>query len=382
MKCTGNKWISMRFAALAAAGALFLYGCGTKDYELEHPYDVYGTSIRYVQQQEEDGTKDLAVFESVPYFAQQLCVGEPAPMANAPDASAVEAAGVFHLEEGSITYAKNMHKKLYPASTTKILTAYTALKHADLDDIVTVSAAAASQAGDSSVCGLKAGDQLTLEELLYGLLLESGNDAADAIAEHVSGSSENFAALMNEEAAKIPAGCYGMYCTFSDVMNYICWKHAAPTFTNFALDPDKFNRYTFYRAIMENSAMATKGNIELVASVTGELPKEIIFASGASKSPLWCQIVSDVLNIPVHVPQVKEATALGAAILAGKGVGIYTDIEETMKKVVKIEKTYYPNEENAKVYQDLYDKWRKVYAAQLALANEGLTKNMWSAPGV
>ena len=173
-----------------------------------------------------------------------------------------------------------------------------------------------------------------------------------------------------------------MYCTFSDVMNYICWKHAAPTFTNFALDPDKFNRYTFYRAIMENSAMATKGNIELVASVTGEFPKEIIFASGASKSPLWCQIVSDVLNIPVHVPQVKEATALGAAILAGKGVGIYTDIEETMKKVVKIEKTYYPNAENAKVYQDLYDKWRKVYAAQLTLANEGLTKNMWAAPGV
>lgn len=82
------------------------------------------------------------------------------------------------------------------------------------------------------------------------------------------------------------------------------------------------------------------------------------------------------------MPQVKEATALGAAILAGKGVGIYTDIEETMKKVVKIEKTYYPNAENAKVYQDLYDKWRKVYAVQLALANEGLTKNMWAAPGV
>jgi autoinducer 2 (AI-2) kinase len=53
-----------------------------------------------------------------------------------------------------------------------------------------------------------------------------------------------------------------------------------------------------------------------------------------------------------------------------------------MKKVVKIEKTYYPNAENAKVYQDLYDKWRKVYAVQLALANEGLTKNMWAAPGV
>lgn len=188
--------------------------------------------------------------------------------------------------------------------------------------------------------------------------------------------------LMNEKAEKIPAGCYGMYCTFSDVMNYICWKHAAPTFTNFALDPDKFNRYTFYRAIMENSAMVTKGNIELVASVTGEKPSEIIFASGASQSPLWCQILSDVLNIPVKVPVVKEATALGAAILAGKGVGIYSNIEETVKKVVKIEKTYYPNAENTKVYDSLYDNWRKVYAAQLKLADENLTKNMWSAPGV
>lgn len=188
--------------------------------------------------------------------------------------------------------------------------------------------------------------------------------------------------LMNEEAAKIPAGCYGMFCAFSDVMNYISWKHAAPTFTNFALDPDKFNRYTFYRAIMENSALVTRGNVELVASVTGEYPKEIIFASGASKSPLWCQIVSDVLNIPVHVPKVKEATALGAAILAGKGVGIYTDIEETVHKVVKIEKTYQPDPENAGVYAELYKDWRKVYQAQLDLADQNLTRNMWSAPGV
>ena len=128
--------------------------------------------------------------------------------------------------------------------------------------------------------------------------------------------------------------------------------------------------------------MVTKGNIELVTSVTGKAPTEIIFASGASKSPLWCQIVSDVLNIPVHVPKVKEATALGAAILAGKGVGIYDDVAETVKKVVKIEHTYYPNAENAAVYAGLYDNWRSVYAAQLKLADQKLTRNMWSAPGV
>ncbi|SHJ41903.1 autoinducer-2 kinase [Hespellia stercorisuis] len=187
---------------------------------------------------------------------------------------------------------------------------------------------------------------------------------------------------MNLEAEKIPAGSNGMFCAFSDVMNYINWKHAAPTFTNFALDPEKFNRYTFYRAIMENSAMVTRGNMELVASFTGKAPKEIIFASGASKSPLWCQILADVLNIPVHVPKVREATALGAAILAGIGVGVFDSLEETAKKLTHIEETYYPNKENNEVYNGLYDTWKQVYHAQLDLCDKKLTKNMWIAPGL
>lgn len=187
---------------------------------------------------------------------------------------------------------------------------------------------------------------------------------------------------MNLEAEKIPAGSYGMLCTFSDIMNYISWKHAAPTFTNFALDADKYNRFTFYRAIMENSAMVTKGNMDLVASVTGKTPQEIIFASGASKSPLWCQIMADVLGLPVRVPVVKEATALGAAILAGIGVGIYEDLEATVNELVEFEETYDPNPENQDVYKELYDKWRQVYAVQLDLADRKITKNMWIAPGI
>lgn len=211
MKCTDNKGRhALQFAALTTACIVLLSGCGTKTYELEHPYDVYGTSIHYVQPPSEDEGTDaqqvLYKAGTIPYFAQELCVGEyPKAGAENLDASAAEAAGVFHLGEGTITYSKNIYEKMYPASTTKILTAYIALKHADLTDTVTVSEQAAAQAGDSSVCGLKAGDQLTLEELLYGLLLESGNDAADAIAEHISGSSQSFAALMNEEAAALGA---------------------------------------------------------------------------------------------------------------------------------------------------------------------------------
>lgn len=187
---------------------------------------------------------------------------------------------------------------------------------------------------------------------------------------------------MNLEAEQIPAGSYGMLCTFSDVMNYISWKHASPTFTNFSLDSNKFNRFTFYRAIMENAAMITKGNMDLVSSVTGHSPKEIIFASGASKSPLWCQILADILGLPVHVPKVKESTALGAAILAGIGVGIFDNIESAVSKVVHREETYYPIPENQIIYNDIYEKWRKVYIAQLELSDKKVTRHMWIAPGI
>ena len=188
--------------------------------------------------------------------------------------------------------------------------------------------------------------------------------------------------LMNVEAAKIPAGCYGMMCTFSDVMNFIAWKHAAPTFTNFDFDAEKFNKYTFYRAIMENTAMVTRGHVELVREATGNAPNEIVFAGGASKGDIWCQILSDVLGLPVKVPVVREATALGAAILAGYGAGIYKDISEASRRLVKWDQTFIPNMENHQVYEAMYAPWREVYHAQLSLSDHGLTRYMWVAPGL
>lgn len=188
--------------------------------------------------------------------------------------------------------------------------------------------------------------------------------------------------LMNREAVKIPAGCYGMMCTFSDVMNFINWKHAAPTFTNFELNHEKFNRYTFYRAILENTAMVTKGHLELVKEATGHMPSEIVFGGGAAKSGLWCQILADALGLPVKVPKVREATALGAAILAGCGVGIYQNAASAAKELVVMDSVYMPDFDNHRIYCDRYEPWKKVYGAQLELCNRGLTKNMWIAPGL
>ena len=188
--------------------------------------------------------------------------------------------------------------------------------------------------------------------------------------------------LMNEKAKDIPAGCYGMMCTFSDVMNYVSWRHASPSFMNFDFDPDKYNRYTFYRAIMENTAMVTYGHMKLVEESTGNMPDEVIFAGGASKSDLWCQILSDVLGKPVSVPVVKEATALGAAIMAGYGVGIYTDISEAARRCARIDKRYEPDMKNHETYMEMYKVWREVYKRELAISDDRLTRYMWAAPGV
>ena len=89
----------------------------------------------------------------------------------------------FNLEDDTVVYGYHLYDRLYPASTTKILTAYIALKYGNMDDQVTVSANATDFNWDESVCGLQTGDTLTMYDLVCGLLLHSGNDAAVAIAE-------------------------------------------------------------------------------------------------------------------------------------------------------------------------------------------------------
>lgn len=193
--------------------------------------------------------------------------------------------------------------------------------------------------------------------------------------------NESVYAQMEKQAKHVPAGSHGLICTFSDAMDYFSWKHAAPSFLNFKLD-GSFNKATFYRAIMENAAFVTKGNIERVTNVTKMPPESIVFGGGASKSDLWCQIVADILNLPVKVPVVKESTALGAAICAGVGAGIYEDFNKAIDRLVKFEKTFEPIESNQEIYEESFKKWKSVYKVQLVLADQGYTDHMWIAPGL
>jgi len=125
-----------------------------------------------------------------------------------PDGPAVGAEGaiLMEAETGTILYEKNIHEHLYPASVTKVLTCLIGMENCQMDETVKMSKEAVfSIPRDSSNIGLDVGEEISVEQCLYGILVGSANEAANALAEHVSGSIEDFVDLMNERAKEL--GC-------------------------------------------------------------------------------------------------------------------------------------------------------------------------------
>lgn len=137
-------------------------------------------------------------------FAENLAV---LSQDSEPDPSIVSETGItINDTAGTVVYSKNGREHLYPASVTKVMTLLVALKYGDLSKSITVeSYMLANLDPESSVAGFKPGDTLTLEQLLYGLMLPSGNDAANAIAYMIAGSEQGFVDLMNDTALRIGA---------------------------------------------------------------------------------------------------------------------------------------------------------------------------------
>lgn len=113
------------------------------------------------------------------------------------------AAVIMDLSSGRILYSKNMDEKLAMASTTKIMTTLVAIESGRLNEILTVSRKASQTEGSSIY--LREGEKHNVNDLLYAIMLRSGNDAAMAVAEHIGGSIEGFADLMNQKAREIGA---------------------------------------------------------------------------------------------------------------------------------------------------------------------------------
>lgn len=191
MKCTSK----IKIAIIGSASAvLFLFGgCKTEDEPLVTQFETveYNRSLY---------TGSL--------FAEELCVSEEdVTLDGYTEDTSLNASALFDVSGKKVLESYQAHEKLYPASVTKIMTALLALEKGNLDDPVTISANAdaASFPSDAQLCGLKEGDVWTLRDLVYALLLYSGNDTATAIAEHIGGTEEAFVSMMNNRAKKLMA---------------------------------------------------------------------------------------------------------------------------------------------------------------------------------
>lgn len=188
--------------------------------------------------------------------------------------------------------------------------------------------------------------------------------------------------LLEQKASHVPAGSYGIMPIYSDVMKYGKWYHAAPSFLNLSLDSSTCNKASMFKALQENACIVSALNLKKIQKFTGIEIDTIVFAGGASKGELWCQTLADVTGMKVKVPKVTEATALGAAISAGVGAGVYASLKDGVKALVAWDREYEPNIKNKKVYDKLQIKWKKAYKAQLKLVDKNITTSMWKAPGL
>lgn len=217
-----------------------------------------------------------------------------------------------------------------------------------------------------------------------GLVMRWFRDAfADAEKARAARTGEDAYHLLEAQAATVPPGSHFILPVFSDTMDFGRWYHAAPSLLNLSLDPAVCNKASLFRALEENAAIVSAVNLERVLAFADlRIDRPIVFAGGASKGRLWPQILADVLQRPLAIPVVREATALGCAAAAAVGAGLFRDLAEAGKAFARFERTIEPEPARAAVYGELRRRWAEAYAAQKGLVDRGITTAMWCAPGL
>jgi xylulokinase len=133
--------------------------------------------------------------------------------------------------------------------------------------------------------------------------------------------------------------------------------NARGTFLGISLSTKKAD---IVHALLEGICFEMYDIMLLTEEIAGTV-NNIRLCGGVSKSPFWCQMFADILQRPVELTKEKELGSFGAAMYAGIGAGFFVNCEEAVEKCVRIEKTFYPNANNAHVYQDAFKRWNKAY---------------------
>ena len=309
-------------AAACAVILIFIFSGSSSQARLISPY---------AEQTAEESVQAPAGTGNEPeLFARNLCVVTDE---SAQDPAVVSEAGIiFNRTTGEVLFSKNAYERLYPASVTKLMTCLVALKYGDLSSQVTVRYdMLANLDPESSVCNIKDGDTLTLEQLLYGLMLPSGNDAANAIAYGVAGSESAFVEMMNNEARQLGATdthfvnahglndpnhyttAYDIYLIFNELINYNKFLEiiGAQEYTAEYTNNGQTVTNTWYRGIWYFGGQAeAPDGVTVLGGKTGTTPEAQYCLSLASEDGNGNQYISVVLKAPTREMLYSSMTAL------------------------------------------------------------------------
>lgn len=190
---------------LAALAALGLLGFIIKDILFKEPVQAYSTADSF------SGSLYSGTEGRAEPFAADLCVVSEDTLIDSVNLEEDQEGLLLNLNDKEVLYSKGAYTKVYPASITKIMTALLAFKYGNMEDTVTITEENITLEEGSQVIGFQTGDLVTMDELVHGLLVYSGNDAASAIATRIGGSTAGFVDMMNSYAAEL--GCTGTHFT-------------------------------------------------------------------------------------------------------------------------------------------------------------------------
>ena len=220
---------------------------------------------------------------------------------------------IYDRASGRILYEKNGNKQTPMASTTKIMTAIVVLENANLKDTVTITSKAAGTGG--SRLGLKKNDKITVNDLLYGLMLRSGNDAAVALAIHIGGSIEGFAQMMNDKAKEMGlTNSHFVVPHGLDNEGHYTTAYELAKMADYALNIAKFKEIVSTKSTtiyINGYAKAINNTNQLLGSISGVYGVKTGFTNGAGR----CLVSSckrddlDIITVIIGADTTKMRTA-------------------------------------------------------------------------
>lgn len=220
---------------------------------------------------------------------------------------------VYDRSSGRVLYEKNGNKQTPMASTTKIMTAIVVMENSNLSDIVTIDSKSAGTGG--SRLGLKKNDKITVNDLLYGLMLRSGNDSAVALAIHIGGSIEGFAEMMNQKAKELKLiNTHFVVPHGLDKEGHYTTAYELAKIADYALKIDKIKEIVSTKTCtisINNKPKIITNTNELLGSVNGVYGVKTGFTNGAGR----CLVSSckrnnlDIITVVIGADTKKYRTA-------------------------------------------------------------------------